>query len=244
MKQNDTPDAGSLSGLAKRWLKTQLKFHGDPIKAAQDRREAEAIEYEARERAEYEAGRTLVNALMPSSWREKLQSLERQNELGRQQRAEQDRASILARPHARVDLRFSGDVSGNLTAEIPVEVSWPDDDGSWVRIVLETVEPVAFGAHLFRGMQLAIPVADARTGTPVHLGVAAERYVADWDPLDAQIWLDSDASSFYWSSDAASPQFWPRAGLSSFDLIFPARDEMGQNVRVEGSISLPAEAHS
>jgi hypothetical protein len=227
--------------LAKRWLKTQLKFHGDPIKAVQDRREAEAIEYEARERAEYEAGRTLVNALMPSSWRERLQSFEAQSELARQQRAEQEHAEHLARPRAQVAFRFTGDVSGELEVDVPVEVSWPGENGSWAVISLETIEPLVFGSHLFRGMRIALPAVDARSGSPVHLGVAVERYEQDWDPLDAQIWLDSEESSFYWVSDDASPQFWPSPGLTSVEFVFPARDETGRRVRVEGRITFPAE---
>jgi hypothetical protein len=226
MKRDETQGIGSFSGLAKRWLKTQLSVHGDPIKAARDRREAEAIEYEARERAEYEVGRTLVNTLMPTSWRERIETLEAQSELAKQQRAEQLRAEHLARPRAQTTLQFSGDINGHLVAEVPVDVSWPDE-GSWVVISLETLEPLAFGPHLFRGMRIAVPVQDAEIGSPVNLALAVERLAGDWDPLDAQVWLDSEESSFYWTQEEASPQFWPSPGMTSLELTFPARDEAG-----------------
>lgn len=241
MKKEQTPDSGSFSGLAKRWLKTQLRFHGDPIKAAHDRREAEAIEYEARERAEYEAGRTLVNTLMPSSWRERLQSFEAQSEQARREQAEHERAEHLARPRAQVALRFTGDIGGELVADVPVEVFWPGEGGSWVVISLETVDPLSFGPHLFRGLRIALPVADVRAGLPVNLGAAVERYEQDWDPLDAQVWLNSEESSFYWTAEESSPQFWPEPGLSSLELVFPARDEAGLSVRIEGRINFPTE---
>jgi hypothetical protein len=241
MKREEPQGSGSFSGLAKRWLKTQLKVHGDPIKAAQDRREAEAIEYEARERAEYEAGRVLVNTLMPSSWRQRLESLEAQSELAKQQQDERLRAEHLERPRAQVSLRFSGDVNGNLVADVPAEVLWPNE-GSWVVISLETLEPLSFGSHHFRGMRIAVPVQDAEIGSPVNLAVAVERFEEDWDPLDAQVWLDSEESSFYWTSEETSPQLRPSPGMTSLELTFPVRDETGRRVRIEGRIIFPAEA--
>lgn len=243
MKREETQSSGSFSGLAKRWLKTQLKFHGNPIKAAQDRREAEAIEYEARERAEYEAGRALVNAVMPSSWRERLQSLEEQSARARQQQAERDRAEHLARPRAHMDLQFIGDINGSLVAEIPVEVSWPGANGCWVVVSLEAVDPLDVGPHLFRGMRIALPVDDVRSGSTVNLAKAIERYERDWDPLDAQVWFDSEESSYFWTSEDTSPQFRPEPGLTALDLVFPVRDEMGRSVRIEGRIDIPPEAH-
>lgn len=241
--KNDAQDFGSLSGLAKRWLKTQLKFHGDPTKAAQDRREAEAIEYEARQRAEREAGRALVNAVLPPSWRERLQTFETQSERAREQRARDARSEHLARPRARVTFLFTGDIVGELLAEIPVEIAWSENDDAWVVISLEAVEPIEFSGHLFRGMRIALPVVDARNGTAVELARAVDRFEQSWDPLDAQIWLDSDESSFYWTAAEESPTFHPTPGLRSLEFDFPACDEMGRRVRLTGRIEIPAEAH-
>jgi hypothetical protein len=241
--KNDAPESGSFSGLAKRWLKTQLKFHGDPHKAARDRREAEAIEHEARERAEYESGRALLNVVLPNSWREKLKTFEAQSELAQRQHHERERAALAARPRASLDLRFSGSIEAELIAEVPVDVSWPMSNGSWVVLSFETIDPIEFGGNSFDGMRIALPADDAEAGRAINLEDAVARYEHDWDALDAQVWLDGSDSSFYWDAEGAATEFRPAPGLSSFDLNFHLRDEIGRRIRIEGRIQIPGGAH-
>lgn len=236
---NDSPASGSFSGFAKRWLKTQLRLDGDPIKAHHAKREAEALEQEARERAEYEAGRVLFNTVLPSKWKEKLDSLEALSRKAQEERFAAERARIADLPHARLELSLSGELSGRLDARLPVELIWPNEGGDWVVVSIEPIEPVAFGAREFFGMRFALPVGDVRAARPVNLAVAVERYETSWDPLDAQIWIDSDESSFFWTPGEESPQFWPSSGLGSLEFVFPARDESGRRVKLEGRIAFP-----
>jgi hypothetical protein len=239
--KNDSPASGSFSGLAKRWLKTQLRLDGDPIKAHHAKQEAEALEQEARERAEYETGRAIFNAVLPSKWKDKLDSLEALSRKAQDDRFAAERARIEGLPHARVEFSLSGDLNGRFDGLLPVEVIWPDDEGDWVVVSIEPIEPIEFGAHEFFGLRFALPVSDVRHAQPVELASAVERYEASWDPLDAQIWIDSDESSFFWTTDGESPRFWPGAELETLAFVFPARDESGQHVKFEGRIALSNE---
>lgn len=242
--KHDSPAPGSFSGLAKRWLKTQLRLDGDPIKAHHAKREAEALEEEARERAEYETGRAIFNAVLPSKWKDKLDSLEALSRKAQDDRFAAERTRIEALPHARVDFSLSGDLNGSFDGVLPIEVSWPDDDDGWIVVSIEPIEPVVFGAHEFLGLRFALPVGEVRRAQAIDLASAVELYEASWDPLDAQIWIDSDESSFFWTTDGESPRFWPSAGLETLAFVFPARDESGQHVKFEGRITLPNEVEA
>jgi hypothetical protein len=236
--KNESPASGSFSGFAKRWLKTQLRLDGDPIKAHHAKQEAEALEQEARERAEDEAGRAIFNAVLPPKWKAKLDSLEALSRQAQEDRFAAERARIAALPHARVEFSLSGDLTGRFDCLLPVELIWPDSEGDWVVVSIEPVEPMAFGSHEFFGLRFALPVIEVQNAQPVDLAAAVERYEESWDPLDAQIWIDSDESSFFWTPGGESPTFWPGARLETMAFVFPARDESGQHVKFEGRITL------
>jgi hypothetical protein len=194
------PQEESIGGLAKRWLKTQLKFHGDPIKSRREQQEAEAIEHRIHEKAHDDAASAVVTALMPDSWKRKIASLERANEEGRVLREQQRRAEHEARPRVPVTLTLRGDVSGTLETEIPIRIDMPSEPCDAMTIDLEPLEPLPIGGHTFLGLLFAVPEFSG-TGS-YDLTTIEERLQLDsWDPLWFQLTLDTTDDGLYWSPD-------------------------------------------
>jgi hypothetical protein len=190
----------SIGGLARRWLKSQLKFHGDPIKSRRDQDEAEAIEQRIHEKTHDDAANAVVTALMPDSWKRKIASLERANEEGRVLREQQRRAEHEARPRVPVTLTLRGDVSGTIETEIPIRIDMPSEPGDVMTIDLEPLEPLPVGGHTFLGLLFAVP---KFSGAGVYdLTAIEERLRLDsWDPLWFQLTIDTTEDGLYWSPD-------------------------------------------
>ena len=147
----------TLSGLAKRWLKTQLRFHGDPHKAVGDRREAEALECRIEDKARDDLGSAVVGALMPESWKRKLEGI---NQLQAEERVASERRRRerhAALPRATVDLAISGDVQGEYSGALPAEIQEPIEPGDALTVVLEPLDELIIGTQSFNGFQFAVP---------------------------------------------------------------------------------------
>jgi hypothetical protein len=190
----------SFSGLAKRWLKTQLTFHGDPIKSRREQQEAEAIEQRMHEKAQEDTANAVATALMPESWKRKIASLERANEEGRLQREQQRRAEHEARPTVPLTLTLRGDVTGSLETEIPIRIDMPAEQGDAMTIDLEPLEPLQIGGHTFLGLLFAVP-AFAGVGTYDLTAIEERLRLDSWDPLWFQLTLDTTDDGLYWSPD-------------------------------------------
>jgi hypothetical protein len=190
----------SIGGLAKRWLKTQLRVHGDPIKGHRDREEAEAIELRIEEKAHNDAANAVVTALMPDSWKRKLESFERANEEGRIAREQQQRAEHEARPRVPLTLSLTGDLTGSLSANVPLRMDMPYEPGDALTIDLEPLEPVEFSGHQFLGLLFAVPDYN-RPGTYDLTEIEALLRETTWDPLWFQLSIDTTDEGFFWSPD-------------------------------------------
>jgi hypothetical protein len=230
-------DSGSLTGLARRWLKTQLQFHGDPQRAYRDRQEADAIEQEMREQASDQIGRAVFNAVLPSDWKRKLNTLEAQQIEQEHKRAERRYAEQVALPKATVSLTFRGAIRGMVSTELPVRIEWPGDEGVFTIINVEPLEPVAVDGRPFLGMRIALPARDAHSGNPVNLTRAAQQHARYWDPLDAQVWFDQADEPFFWSEEYGTAHYWPSPGLQMVQFLMPVQNATGERVSIEGSIS-------
>ncbi|MEA2524722.1 MAG: hypothetical protein QOF73_1949, partial [Thermomicrobiales bacterium] len=75
MATGDSGQGESLTGLAKRWLKAQFRFHGDPIKSRRDRQEANELETRMHDKVQEDVGRAVFDAVMPESWKQKISDL-------------------------------------------------------------------------------------------------------------------------------------------------------------------------
>ena len=240
MSVQSTSVNGSLTGLARRWLKTQIQVHGNPQRAYRDRQEAEVIEREMRERAGDELGRALFNAVVPLEWKRRISAREELREDQERQREERRRSAQLALPRADVTLTLRGSISGTVQATIPASVAWPGPESTFVTVELEAVDPIGVAGRHFSGLRIALPARDAETGAPVNLSAAAERFADDWDPLDAQIWFDDDEDTFFWSDAYGSAHLWPSPGLDMLQFLMPVQNAAGERVSIEGTIAFTA----
>ncbi len=190
----------SIGGLARRWLKTQLRFNGDPIKSRRLQQESDAIEQRMHAKAHDDVASAVVTALMPDSWKRKIASLEQANEEGRLQREERRRTEHEGRPRVPCVLTLAGHVSGTIEAEIPIRIGMPSEPGDAMTIDLEPLEPLAIGGHSFLGLLFAVPAYDGE-GT-YDLNALEERLRLDsWDPLWFQLTIDTTDDGLYWSPD-------------------------------------------
>jgi hypothetical protein len=233
----DRDQRETLAGLAKRWLKTQLRFHGDPIKGRHDRDEAEAIETEMRDRVGEDVGNAVFNTVLPEGWKRKLGDLERYAEDQRLEAARRERAEHEARPRADVDLTFSGDLTGRVRASLPALVSHPESDGEPLTVDLSLLEPIPVGARSFRGLQFAIP-AYAGPGS-YDLTALYRRLDADWDPFWFQLWLESDDEPFYWIPDYGPASVALDSDARTVRLRIPWQDAGSTRLVSDATIILP-----
>jgi hypothetical protein len=227
-------DNGSLTGLARRWLKSQVQLHGNPQRAYRDRQQADAIEQEMREQATEQVGRAVFNAVVPAGWKRKLTALEEQRI---EQQDERRRARQLAMPRAMVTLSFRGAIQGKVAMELPVRVEWPGQDGAFTIVDVEPVEPVTIGSHSFHGMRFAVPAREAHAGHSVDLTRATQQHARYWDPLDTQIWFDESDDPFFWSDMYGTAHFWPEPGLQMVQFLMPVQNAAGERISIEGSLT-------
>jgi hypothetical protein len=226
----------SIGGLAKRWLRTQLKFHGDPIKSRREQEEAEAIEQRIHEKAHDDAANAVVTALMPDSWKRKIASLERANEEGRVLREQQRLAEHEARPRVPMTLTLRGDVTGTLDTEVPVRVDMPSAPGDAMTIDLEPLEPLPIGGHTFLGLLFAIPEFNG-AGTYDLTAIEERQRLDSWDPLWFQLTIDTTDDGLFWSPD------YGHASVTVTDtairLQMPMSNANGLDVSVDVTVSIP-----
>jgi len=227
----------SLTGLARRWLRTQLQVHGNPQRAYRDRQEAEALEQGMRERASDQIGRAIFNSVLPGDWTRKIDELEAQRAAQDARRSRQRRSEQLSLPLATVTLTFRGAIRGIVAAKIPARVEWPGDEAVFTTIELEPLEPIAVEGRQFLGLRLALPARDARAGNPVNLSRVTRQNARHWDPLDAQVCFDQSDEPFFWCDEYGAGHFWPAPGLDMVQFLLPVQNASGERVSIEGSIS-------
>jgi hypothetical protein len=228
---------GSLTGLAKRWLKTQLQFHGNPQRAYREHQEAQALEHEMREQAGDQVGRALFNGMLPGEWKRKLDHLEAQRVEQEARRKAQRQIDHLALPRASVTLTFRGAIRGVVATEMPARVEWPGAEGVFTTIELEPLEPIDVEDHAFLGLRIALPARDGRSGNPVNLARVSQQYARHWDPLDAQVRFDQSDEPYFWSDEYGAGHLWPAPGLDMVQFLLPVQNASGERVSIEGSIS-------
>ena len=227
----------SIVGLAKRWLKLQFRFHGDPHRAVGERREAERIENRLEHKVKEDIGTAVVSALMPPSWKRKLGELEHASEERRAEADRRRRAEHEARPRAAVRLAFGGDVVGPLEAEIPIAVGWPDEAGDTLTVELEPLEPIAVGGRAFRGLTFAVP--GYRGPGRYDLSTLAAADFDNWDPFWFQLWLESEDEALFWSPDYGQAAIEVDADEQALRLTMPMEDAGGTRVELDASVALP-----
>lgn len=227
----------SLMGLVKRWLKTQLRFTGNPQQGYRDRQEADRLEYEIQRRASDTATRTVVGALTPPSWKRKFSELEQRSQDQQRARERQQRAEHEARPRATVRWTFSGDVQGELGGEIPITVNRPEEPGEPLTIELEPLDPMPVGTKVFLGLRLAIP---AYHGPGEYdLTLLARQAGDDWDPSVIELWLDNTDEGYYWTPEYGPARISVGPDERDVRLLLTMEDPGSTHVQLDGTITLP-----
>jgi hypothetical protein len=236
MSRQEQPEE-SLGGLARRWLKTQLKFNGDPIKSKRLHDETEAIEQQMNDKVRDDAASAAVAALIPDSWKRKIESLERANEEGRLQRERQQREEHEARPRVPFRLALTGSVDGSVETLIPIKIDMPSEPGDPLTVDLEPLEPVEIGGHIFLGLLFAVP---AYSGPGVYDLISLEERLRleTWDPLWFQLTIDTTDDGLYWS-----PDYGPATVTvteTTMQLHMPMSNANGIDVMLDAVVEMPA----
>ncbi|MDQ3549022.1 MAG: hypothetical protein M3439_09400 [Chloroflexota bacterium] len=226
----------SIGGLARRWLKTQLRFHGDPIKSRRDQQEAQALEQRMHDKAHDDASNAVVTTLMPESWKRKIASLERANEEGRIARDQQRRNEHEARMRVPFSLTLAGAVTGSVETEIPLLIHPPVEPGDALAIELVPLEPFEIGSRPFLGMHVAVP---AFVGAGEYdLNALEERLqLTSWDPLWFQLSLDTFDDALFWTSEYG--QGTVTVTDTSIRIQLPMSNGNGTDVLVDARIDIP-----
>jgi len=224
-----TARQSSLVNLGRRWLKTQLRFHGNPQRAYGNRQEADALETEMKDRAQEDLGRAVVGAHLPTSWKRTIDEIELQSAQGR--------AAHEARPRTAVRLMFSGDIRAELATDLPITVRRPVELNDPLLIEIEPLDPIQMADHTFGGLQVAAP---AYTGPGSYdLGDHQARFGLDgWDPYWRQLWLDGSDDASFWT-----PGYGPVALTVSSDeeiawVHLPMLNAAGLSLTLDATIAL------
>jgi hypothetical protein len=231
-----TQQEESIGGLARRWLKTQLKLHGDPIKSRREQQEAEAIEQRIHEKAHDDAANAVVTALIPESWKRRIASLERANEEGRTLREQRRRDEHEARPRVPMTLRLRGDITGSIETDIPIRIDVPSEPGDAMTIDLEPLEPLAVGEHTFIGLLFSVPEFSGE-GTYDLIAIEERLRLDSWDPLWFQLTLDTTDDSLYWSPDYGHAIV--TVDDAAIHLQMPMSNASGLSVSVDLRVAVP-----
>jgi hypothetical protein len=228
----------TMTGLAKRWLKTQLTLHGDPVRSRREQQEAAEIEQRMRDKQREDATRSAVEALIPPSWKHKLSDWEQQAEDRREQQAAEARAEHAARPRAELVLELTGDIDGSLTAAVPVVVREPQGEERALIVEPEPFDQVVVSSHQFLGLQFAVPEYRG-SGTYDLSAMAGDHWIDTWDPLWFQFWLDNLDESFFWSPDYGQATTAVDDTARTISISMPMRDAAGRAIRLDARLRLP-----
>jgi hypothetical protein len=231
----------SLPGLAKRWLKTQLRFTGDPGQGRRDRAEADALEQQMEDRARQDVMTGVFNAVLPPKWKQKLRDLERHKmeqdaEAQRRRRAEHE-----ARPRASAHLSLRGVAWGDIDMDIPVRVSRPDDPGQSLTVELEPLDPIPLGQDALTHFTFAAP---AYRGPGVYdlTTLASGPGADDFDASEFQLTLKSSDESFYWWTDYGPGTVTLADDGRTFDIRLAMQDSGSRQITIEGTVVIPVNA--
>jgi len=226
-----------LAGLAKRWLKTQLSFDGNPVSGARRNREADAIEREMEDRIEEEVGRTVVNTLMPESWKKKLSDLEHYQEKQRAESEQRRRAEHEARPRAVVNLSFRGGVQGELRQDVPVRVTRPGEFDSSLLVELEALDPIAIDGRAFKSMVFAIP--NFAGAGRYDLAAIANGPDDIIDYTQYGLMISDHEEGYYWSPDYGPALFEVDQDQRTIRIEMAFEDSGSVHIDLTGTIVLP-----
>lgn len=231
-------DDNSIGRLAKRWLKNQFQFHGDPRRSHRERRESEAIEEEIKDRVEEDLGRAMFNTLAPAGLKEKIAGIERHKQEQARRDAERRRAEFEARPRASVQLQLAGDVSGQLAEQMPMVLYRPETAGEALTVELSPLDPAVIGGHPFQTLTFAIP-GYAGAGQYDLSAIAHASGMDDWDPLWFQLVLDLEEEPFYWVPDYGRGLITVEPDERAIRVNLPMEDAGSRRVLVNAAVTLP-----
>lgn len=228
----------TFGGLAKRWLKNQLQFHGDPRRAHREREESEAIEARMKEKAQEDFGRAMFDALAPAGLKDKIAGMERARQEAEQRREEERRAEHVARPRAAVDLTLAGHVSGHLAEAMPLVLTRPATAGDAMTLELSPLDTAAIGGRPFQFFTFAIP-GYAGVGQYDLSTLANAGGMDDWDPYWFQLMLDSDEEPFYWVPDYGRATVTVEPDERTIRVRMPMENAGSERVDVSATVTLP-----
>jgi hypothetical protein len=235
MSNYDDRQPETFSGLAKRWLKANLRFHGDPQQARRDRQESEEAEMRMRQKATDDAVNSVANVVLPESWKRKLENVERgryQRQLDNQERY---RAEQEALPHVALCLSVTGDLQASVDGIFPSVVRFPDSPGDALTVEVVPLDPVAMGDTWFQHLSFAIP--SYRGPDSYDIAAMARRDGDDWDPLWFMLALDSADEPFYWVADYGPASAHVSDDQRTIQVKMTMQDAGSRTAQVEATVT-------
>lgn len=220
-----------------RWVKSQLRFHGDPVRARRDREETEAIRETINDRMHEDVQRAVVNAVLPNSWKRKMGELEQAAEMRKVEAAQRERAEHEALPREEVQASFGGVIAGQVRQQMPIVVNWPDENVDAVIVQIKPLDPIRVETRSFNGLDFAIPNFQG----PGHYDLSAlyQRDGESWDPFWFQLFLDSYDEPFYWVPEYGAGTVDVGPDGRTVRLHLPMENAGSERLTVDLGLSLP-----
>lgn len=208
-----------LFDTAKKWLHNE----GQQLLTA-DRRKKQALEaqqYQNEKQLEADAGEQVLRTMAPGFFAK----VDRMNADREQREIEREEARLRDAADATVDLEFTGDVQGRLTAVLACTVD--PRDGDDIVVSLEPRGPIEVGGVSFDALVFAI--ADARRGGVIPAGGD------QFDGIEYHLVLGGDEEGFFWHESYGPGTFEFLADdLLRIDVVH--RNSGSQTVRVHGTV--------
>lgn len=241
MGRQDDGSTG-ISGLAKRWLKNQLSFHGDPRRAHREREESEAIEQEIHDRVEQQAqatvARGMFNAFAPAGLKKTVADMQRMSAEQKANETARKQAEHEAKPRASTQLRVSGALSGVLAAELPATIYRPDEPGGALTVELVPLVVESIAGRNFQALLFAIPGYHGPGSYDLEQ-MARGGAGDDWDPLWFQFVLDDEGEPFYWTPEGGRARIAVAEDEKQLSLTMQMSNASSEDITLEARIALP-----
>ncbi|WP_435769589.1 hypothetical protein [Nocardioides sp. SYSU DS0651] len=202
--------------------------------------------------AQQEAGTSLLEAVLPEPWAQKVTDMRPENVAAR--RAEADaradaerRVRLAGQATGRVQLRVTGGEHGELEAELPVSVEEQPggeayDDGppplDWLTVRVEAPDAVRFGTTTLTELSLAIP-AYAGPGSYdlvdlMRRGEAGE--IEWWEVLDIYLVRGAESDDSTWYPELAEGPAWVEVSESAVTFELAMQSALSA-IRLTGTIT-------
>ncbi|WP_028655093.1 hypothetical protein [Nocardioides sp. J54] len=242
-----------IAKLGKEWAeakKTELLTTDN-----RERDDARAAQEDLDRRTQQEMGTSLLEAVLPEKWAQRVTDTRPENVAARREAAERQeqqarRERLAGAATDAVELTLTGGEQGTLAGDLPVQVEVrrggePYDDGpaplDWLVVRVESAEPVPLGTTTLTELSVAVP---AFTGPGrydlvdlMRRGEAGE--IEWWEVLDTYLAPGPEADDTTWYPDLSGDagEAWVEVAPDGLVLDLPLQSAVCA-VRLRGRVAL------